>query len=712
MSCKQLRFRILYISALLAILVSVCGCDVLFTKDPTHLETSNVSSVTDAVTKTDAPDKSITEETAESTRSQADPEESSLPTEADATKSSINASAEETTAIYIEIETPDSTDEGATNAESTDNVYSSEDISRDPDETEDVTWDVVRPTGSSTGIISDPYPAGLHRTVTNPFIVLDEAKYAAATQYNYSANNYRMAQVIKKAQAGKPVTIGLIGGSITQGTGTYWEGTSYAQILEGFWRGYFPNSALTFINAGIGGTDSYIGVHRVSGLLAADPDLVIIEFSVNDAGSSMYQTYYENLVRRVKAAPSAPAVLLLFMTTNTGTDASPFEIPIGRKYSVPMISYRDALLPAISAREFKWTDIAVDFIHPNVHGHSFAARLIIHYLLTTIDAVNAGNYQTSDVPVPSHATAYANAEIYDSRVLKPVSCIGFSEGSNASENFKYGWSTSSFHEEAKAEPAPETRAASSGISAAKMNTLLSGAGSAGIYHLIKTNKADVIYLDKDTVIKTEPTTASATKQTQPATTAAQKSTEAPTKPDATSVPTTPASTTPAPTTADPTKPEPTTAAPTKPEPTTAAPTKPEPTTTAPTKPEPTTVAPTKPEPTTAAPTTAEPTAAESTEQPTGPAPVQEAHEITFTVNARNIGFLFRVFRDGSGQVMQVFIDGKFVGVLNGNGIDEANTYDKGLELYTSGSSREHTITIKIDPASGGSRFALEGLLLS
>lgn len=696
---------------LLAITVSTSGCDVLFTQDPTPPAPTGEPSGADSSQETEVPEKKLTEEPVEDTRSQAEVEVtiSTLGdpvTQTEDASQSSDESAMETTAIYIEIETPETV----------------EDSSVDPSSTEDPfeTGASARPTVSDpSGLISDIYPAGLFRTVTDPFVPLTQAKYDAATQYNESSNNYRLAQVIKKAQAGKPVTIGVIGGSITQGTGTYWEGSSYAQILEGFWRGRFPQSNLTFINAGIGGTDSYLGVHRVSSLLAANPDFVIIEFSVNDAADSAYQTYYENLVRRVKAAPSAPAVLLLFMTTNTGADASSYEIPIGRKYAVPMISYRESILAGIRENEYKWTDIAVDFIHPNVHGHSLAARLIIHYLLTTIDAVNAGNYQTSDVPVPNFATAYANAELYDSRVLKPVNMIGFSEGTPDSESFKFGWTTSQITEVSKTDSAVETPAASYGTPATKVKVLFDGADD--YFRMMKRSKDVVIYSDKDTVAKSADTS-----KTQPATTAAQKnteaSTEAATAAPTTAAPTKPAPTTAAPTTAAPTKPAPTTAAPTTAAPTTAAPTKPAPTTAAPTtavptKPEPTTTAPTtvapsKPEPTMAAPTTPEPTTEAPATEPVVPGPVQGNHEITFTVNAKNIGFLFHVYRDGTGQIMQVYIDGQFVGTLNGSGIDEINSYDKSVEFYTSRSSREHTITIKLDPASGGSRFALEALLLS
>ena len=98
---------------------------------------------------------------------------------------------------------------------------------------------------------------------------------------------------MNKAADGEPVTIACIGGSITQGTISSGEDDSalafrkcYADIFFQWWEDSYPDTEFTFINAGIGATDSYLGVHRVrQDVLDADPDLVLVEFSVNDGAS-------------------------------------------------------------------------------------------------------------------------------------------------------------------------------------------------------------------------------------------------------------------------------------------------------------------------------------------------------------------------------------------------------------------------------------------
>ena len=102
-----------------------------------------------------------------------------------------------------------------------------------------------------------------------PTDYVSEELYLSADQWA-SCDDAALAAVMRKAEAGEPVTIACIGGSITQGTIS--NGTddsqvspkkSYADIYFSWWEQTFPDTEFTFINAGIGATDSYIGVHRV-----------------------------------------------------------------------------------------------------------------------------------------------------------------------------------------------------------------------------------------------------------------------------------------------------------------------------------------------------------------------------------------------------------------------------------------------------------------
>ncbi|MBQ3028607.1 MAG: SGNH/GDSL hydrolase family protein, partial [Lachnospiraceae bacterium] len=92
----------------------------------------------------------------------------------------------------------------------------------------------------------------------------------------FHGNTERIAKVLKKAENGQPVTLGYLGGSITQGSLSSTPDTCYAAMTTKWWREQYPNTEFTYVNGGIGGTTSQFGVSRVdSDILAYEPDFVV-----------------------------------------------------------------------------------------------------------------------------------------------------------------------------------------------------------------------------------------------------------------------------------------------------------------------------------------------------------------------------------------------------------------------------------------------------
>ncbi|MBN8822275.1 MULTISPECIES: SGNH/GDSL hydrolase family protein [unclassified Spirosoma] len=83
----------------------------------------------------------------------------------------------------------------------------------------------------------------------------------------------------QKVRAGQHVKIAYLGGSITEAGGGWRE-----QSLKWFQQQY-PKSSIEQIVAAVGGTGSDLGVFRLKDqVLAYKPDLVFVEFAVNDNG--------------------------------------------------------------------------------------------------------------------------------------------------------------------------------------------------------------------------------------------------------------------------------------------------------------------------------------------------------------------------------------------------------------------------------------------
>lgn len=97
-----------------------------------------------------------------------------------------------------------------------------------------------------------------------------------------------------KVSAGAEARIGYLGGSITAQDG--WR----PKTLQWFQKEY-PQARLSEINAAIGGTGSDLGVFRLQhDVLQKKPDLLFVEFAVNDSGAAPEQIHrcMEGIVRQ------------------------------------------------------------------------------------------------------------------------------------------------------------------------------------------------------------------------------------------------------------------------------------------------------------------------------------------------------------------------------------------------------------------------------
>ena len=253
----------------------------------------------------------------------------------------------------------------------------------------------------------------------------------------------RLVTAMRKAQNGEEITVGVIGGSITQGLSTTDSQYSFGNLFYEWWLQAFPQTKVNYVNAGIGATNSYLGVHRVDkDLLVKKPDVVIVEFSVNDSDNEFYQASYEDLIRKLMKSENSPAVILLFMTMEDGTSAELSHSQIGYYYDLPQISYRQSVLKEIRKGTFRWKDISPDNIHPNNKGHAIAGELLWNYLNYVYAKQDTIINEVQPLKVkPLFQEAYKDATILNSKTLLPVRIGSFEIGKGIGW-FKNSWNTS------------------------------------------------------------------------------------------------------------------------------------------------------------------------------------------------------------------------------------------------------------------------------
>ena len=138
-----------------------------------------------------------------------------------------------------------------------------------------------------------------------------------------SGDHHRLIRVMEKARRGEELCIAFLGGSITEGYSSSRHENCYAARIFAWWQQSFPQSRMRYVNAGIGGTGSDYGAARAKrDVLSEKPDVVFVDFSVNDAANEFYKECYEGLLRKLLGGPGQPAVVLVhFIKYDDGATA-------------------------------------------------------------------------------------------------------------------------------------------------------------------------------------------------------------------------------------------------------------------------------------------------------------------------------------------------------------------------------------------------------
>ena len=200
-----------------------------------------------------------------------------------------------------------------------------------------------------------------------------------------------IGNALLRLKEGQPLKVGYLGGSITAASG--WR----VQTLE-WLRKEFPQSRFDEINAAIGGTGSDLGVFRVGwDVLRHKPDLLFVEFAVNDGGAQPEQIWraMEGIVRQTWADNSRTDICFVY-TFRTGYEqdlangkcpraASAMEL-LADHYGIPSINVGLKVVELQGAGKLIYqseqpTEAGVirfsqDGVHPLTEGHQVYTDVI------------------------------------------------------------------------------------------------------------------------------------------------------------------------------------------------------------------------------------------------------------------------------------------------------------------------------------------------
>lgn len=254
----------------------------------------------------------------------------------------------------------------------------------------------------------------------------------------------RLKKLMKRAQAGESLTLGFLGGSITQGCLASLPNLCYTYRIYEWWCKTFPDAKFTYVNAGIGATNSQLGVARADmDLLSKKPDFVITEFSVNDEPEEHFKETYEGLIRKVYASETKPALLIVHnVYYHNGGNTQLYHSCVGRHYQIPCISMQSSIYPEVVSGRIPNREITSDDLHPNDKGHELVASVITHFLDKVLGEIDSPEEPAPELAAPITPNTYEDSTRYQNYNYEPVS-DGFtkdtSEQRDITDCFKNGW---------------------------------------------------------------------------------------------------------------------------------------------------------------------------------------------------------------------------------------------------------------------------------
>ena len=262
----------------------------------------------------------------------------------------------------------------------------------------------------------------------------------------------RLKNLMKRAANGESLVIGFLGGSITQGSLSSTPETCYAYLVYEWWKKSFPNAEFSFVNGGIGGTTSHYGGARAwKDVLCYRPDIVTVDFSVNDDANEFFEETYEGTLRRLLMAPSAPAVVVLNnVFYDTGKNAQDYHNRIADHYGIPHVSIKDTIFPDVESGKIVRADITPDNLHPNDKGHRLVADEICKLLDSIKEELEKEDtegkiIETNDLaslPAPLTENAYEHSrliQIQDNEAILDGFLVDPIEKKGMLDIFKNGW---------------------------------------------------------------------------------------------------------------------------------------------------------------------------------------------------------------------------------------------------------------------------------
>lgn len=205
----------------------------------------------------------------------------------------------------------------------------------------------------------------------------------------------------------------FLGGSITQGACASDYGTKRWSTLVKNHLAETLGKTVTEINEGWGGTGSSFGVYRMENMLAQNPDIVFVEFAVNDSSTEKdkekVQKSMEGIVRQILSHKPDCAIVFVYTTTHElkRVNTINFHQEVANYYGIPTINI-EKHIKALNAGGTNIDSLFADGTHPNDEGYKTYADYVNSVLDSGWNEAKTQNEYFRSVELKQNPMTYAD----------------------------------------------------------------------------------------------------------------------------------------------------------------------------------------------------------------------------------------------------------------------------------------------------------------
>jgi acyl-CoA thioesterase-1 len=193
-------------------------------------------------------------------------------------------------------------------------------------------------------------------------------------------------KTIAKLAAGESVRIAALGDSLTYG---WMVEKGYIDFLQEMLQAKYPAATILFINRGIPGDTAEGGLRRLKEqVIDARPDLVFVQFALNDAFSGCPVAQYERTISRIIDRLQRETTAEVLLLTSVAL-ADPHEDSIALQYYERLEQVAELIAVPIARVHVYWKEktggnfdglLQADLVHPTSAGYRLMAEAIMQVL--------------------------------------------------------------------------------------------------------------------------------------------------------------------------------------------------------------------------------------------------------------------------------------------------------------------------------------------